>query len=149
MGVEVDGEEMIDETQEVEEGQEEEPLNLPQLPLRNEADPPRGRQSAISSRPRTHSRRGTAAPRTRLPSRLAILNIRALAAPGIGCIRPFVFAPRLSGPAQPTGFPSTAKRLHIYKCIPRLGIRFSLRRYRATSVASYAATHLQSYASTR
>lgn len=33
---------------------------------------------------------------------------------GIGCIRPFAFAARLSGPARPTGFPSTAKRLHLY-----------------------------------
>lgn len=33
---------------------------------------------------------------------------------GIGCIRPFAFAARLSGPARPTGFPSTAKRSHLY-----------------------------------
>lgn len=35
---------------------------------------------------------------------------------GIGCIRPFAFAARLSGPARPTGFPSTAKRSHLYIC---------------------------------
>lgn len=33
---------------------------------------------------------------------------------GIGCIRPFAFAARLSGPARPTGFPSMARRLHLY-----------------------------------
>lgn len=33
---------------------------------------------------------------------------------GIGCIRPFAFAARPSGPAQPTGFPSMARRLHLY-----------------------------------
>ena len=49
---------------------------------------------------------------------------------GIGCIRPFAFAARpsgparLSGPARPTGFPSTAKRSHLYICIPGLGICF-------------------------
>lgn len=52
---------------------------------------------------------------------------------GIGCIRPFAFAARpsgparLSGPARPTGFPSTAKRSHLYICIPGLGICFSPR----------------------
>lgn len=116
MGAEANGEEAIDETQEVQEVQEEEPRDLPQLPLRNEADRPRGRQSAKSSRPRTHSRRGTAAPRTRQPSRLAILNTQAPTAPSIDCIRPFTFAAQLSGPARPTGFPSTAKRLHLYIC---------------------------------
>lgn len=34
---------------------------------------------------------------------------------------------RLSGPARPTGFPSTAKRSHLYICIPGLGICFSPR----------------------
>lgn len=86
------------------------------MPLRNEADRPRGRQSAKSSRPRTRSRRGTAAPRTRPPSRPAILNTQALAAPGIDWIRPLAFAARLSGPARPTGFPSTARRSHLYMC---------------------------------
>lgn len=33
---------------------------------------------------------------------------------GIGCIRPFAFAARPSGPARPTGFPSMARRLHLY-----------------------------------
>lgn len=58
---------------------------------------------------------------------------------GIGCIRPFAFAARpsgparlsgharLSGPARPTAFPSTAKRSHLYICIPGLGICFSPR----------------------
>lgn len=46
---------------------------------------------------------------------------------GIGCIRPFAFAARPSGPARPTGFPSTAKRSHLYICIPGLGICFSPR----------------------
>lgn len=86
------------------------------MPLRNEADRPRGRQSARSSRPRTHSRRGTAAPRTRPPSRLTISNTQALAAPGIDCIRPLAFAAQLSGPARPTGFPSMARRSHLYRC---------------------------------
>ena len=35
---------------------------------------------------------------------------------GIDRIRPFAFAARLTGPAQTTGFPSTAKRLHLYIC---------------------------------
>lgn len=89
---------------------------MPQLPLRNEADRPRGRQSAKSSRPRTRSCRGTAAPRTRPPSRPAILNTQALAVPGIGCIRPLSFAAPPSGPVRPTGFPSTSRRLHLYIC---------------------------------
>lgn len=33
---------------------------------------------------------------------------------GIGCIRPFAFAARPSAPARPTGFPSMARRLHLY-----------------------------------
>ena len=86
------------------------------MPLRNEADRPRGRQSAKSSRPRTRSCRGTAAPRTRPPSRPAILNTQALAVPGIGCIRPLSFAAPPSGPVRPTGFPSTSRRLHLYMC---------------------------------
>lgn len=64
------------------------------------------------------------------------------------CIRPFAFVTRLSGPARPTGFPTMSRRLHIYKCIPGLRIRFSLRRYRATSVASYIATRLHAYRTT-
>ena len=102
------------------------------MPLRNEADRPRGRQSAKSSHPRTHSRRGTAAPRTRPPSRPAILNTQALAVPGIGCIRPFASAAPPSGPARPTGFPSTARRSHLYMCA------FPDREY----VSAYAATGL-------
>lgn len=35
---------------------------------------------------------------------------------GIDRIRPFAFAARPSGPAQTTGFPYTAKRLHLYIC---------------------------------
>lgn len=69
---------------------------------------------------------------------------------GIGCIRPFAFAARLSGPARPTGFPSTAKRLHLYyKCIPGLGICFGIRRHRPTSAAHYTATRLHAYGATR
>lgn len=102
------------------------------MPLRNEADRPRGRQSARSSRPRTRSRRGTAAPRTRPPSRPANLNTQALAAPGIDCIRPLAFAAPPSGPARPSGFPSTARRSHLYICA------FPDREY----VSAYAATGL-------
>lgn len=48
------------------------------------------------------------------------------------------------------GFPNYVKTIaHIYNCIPGLGIRFSLRRYRATSVASYIATRLHAYRTTR
>lgn len=35
---------------------------------------------------------------------------------GIDRTRPLAFAARLSGPARPTGFPSMAKRLHLYIC---------------------------------
>lgn len=60
---------------------------------------------------------------------------------GIGCIRPFAFAARLSGPARPTGFTSTAKRSHLYVCIPGLGICFSPREQSpAYSVASRLCT---------
>ena len=74
---------------------------------------------------------------------------------GIGCIRPFAFAARpsgparLSGPARPTGFPSTAKRSHLYICIPGLGICFGIRRHRPTSAAHYTATRLHAYGATR
>ena len=37
----------------------------------------------------------------------------------------------------------------IYKCIPGLGICFSLRRYAATSAAHYTATRLHAYGATR
>ena len=69
---------------------------------------------------------------------------------GIGCIRPFAFAARPSGPARPTGFPSMARRLHLYyKCIPGLGICFGIRRHRPTSAAHYTATRLHAYGATR
>lgn len=68
---------------------------------------------------------------------------------GIDRIRPFAFAARLTGPAQTTGFPYTAKRLYLYMCIPRLAICFSLRRYAATSVAHYITTRLHAYRATR
>lgn len=69
---------------------------------------------------------------------------------GIGCIRPFAFAARPSGPARPTGFPSMARRLHLYyKCIPGLGMCFGIRRHRPTSAAHYTATRLHAYGATR
>ena len=69
---------------------------------------------------------------------------------GIGYIRPFAFAARPSGPARPTGFPSMARRLHLYyKCIPGLGICFGIRRHRPTSAAHYTATRLHAYGATR
>lgn len=116
------------------------------MPLRNEADRPRGRQSAKSSRPRTRSRRGTAAPRTRPPSRPAILNTQALAAPGIDWIRPLAFAARLSGPARPTGFPSTARRSHLYMCaFPDWEF---VSAYAATQLHPQRTTSLRGYAPT-
>lgn len=64
--------------------------------------------------------------------------------------RPFAFAARPSGPARPTGFPSMARRLHLYyKCIPGLGICFGIRRHRPTSAAHYTATRLHAYGATR
>ena len=68
---------------------------------------------------------------------------------GIDCIRPFAFAAQLSGPAKTTGFPSMAKRSHLYMCIPESGICFGIRRHRATSVAHYIATRLHAYGATR
>ena len=68
---------------------------------------------------------------------------------GIDRIRPFASAARLLGPAQTTGFPSTAKRLHLYICIPGLGYCFGPRRHRVTSVARYIATRLHAYRATR
>ena len=70
---------------------------------------------------------------------------------GIDCIRPLAFAAPPSGPARPTGFPSTARRSHlyIYVCIPGSGICFGILRHRATPAAHYIATRLHAYRATR
>lgn len=70
---------------------------------------------------------------------------------GIDRIRPLAFAARPSGPARPTGFPSMARRLHLYMCIPGLGICFGIRRtglhpQRATSLHGYTPTGLHAAA---
>ena len=52
-------------------------------------------------------------------------------------------------PRPADGFPIYGKAIAlIYMCIPGLGICFSLRRYRATSVAHYIATRLHAYRTT-
>lgn len=68
---------------------------------------------------------------------------------GIDRIRPFAFAARLTGPAQTTGFPSTAKRLHLYICVhSRIGNMFQptpLRGYIRSALHRHTATRLQDY----
>lgn len=74
---------------------------------------------------------------------------------GIGCIRPFAFAARLSGPARPTGFPSTAKRSHLYICAfpdweyVSAYAATGLHPQRTTPLHGYTPTGLHAYGATR
>lgn len=68
---------------------------------------------------------------------------------GIDCIRPLAFAAPPSGPARPTGFPSTARRSHLYICVhSRIGNMFRHtppQGYTRSALHRYAATRLQGY----
>lgn len=60
---------------------------------------------------------------------------------GIGCIRPFAFAARLSGPARPTGFTSTAKRSHFICMHSRIGNMFQPTRAKPGVLRGISALH--------
>lgn len=66
---------------------------------------------------------------------------------GIGCIRPFAFAARPSGPARPTGFPSMARRLHLY--ISAFPDWEYVSAYAATGLHPQRTTPLHGYGATR
>lgn len=65
---------------------------------------------------------------------------------GIGCIRPFAFAARPSAPARPTGFPSMARRLHLY--ISAFPDWEFVSAYAATGLHPQRATSLRGYTPT-